>query len=603
MAPFPDVPGADELSEVERVKMLEETLALIERRARPVSLVYVVVCAALYFSSSYATDHPRVFWGFSGALFVISVGRAFLLRWAPHAGLGASLLRLNLLGAPLAVAGLTWGAFVGVSSALLGDGWITLLMHMLVGFGALTAVASYSPVLRTTYVYCLSLIIPSLAITLPAGLDAGPMLTTLALIFVILNFPAARRIRDEYWTSKINARLLELRAEELQSAKEAAERASSAKSDFLARISHDLRTPMNGVIGMSDLLLDTSLDDDQSELANTVRTSADGLLTLIDDLLDFARLETGRLGLRLQPVDPRRTTEEVVELLRPAAMTRGIRLELEVDDAVPAHVESDEGRLRQVLLNLIGNALKFTDEGEVEIHLSASPRDDERVELRLEVLDTGMGIADELLPHIFEPYRQGGPEVEERFGGVGLGLSIARDIVTLFGGDITVESEPSDGTRFLVVFECAVVPGPARDATAVAPVEALGLRVLVAEDDIVSRRVLERMVRALGCEVVLAENGVQALERLREHDVDVVLMDCQMPVMNGCTATEHIRRGEAGAADVLVISVTANTEEPAIQRCREAGMDLVLQKPVSLDVLRATLQENGSRRHEAIDAA
>jgi signal transduction histidine kinase/ActR/RegA family two-component response regulator/uncharacterized membrane protein affecting hemolysin expression len=383
--------------------------------------------------------------------------------------------------------------------------------------------------------------------------------------------------------------------EESRMAKEAADRANRTKSEFLANMSHEIRTPINGVIGFTDMMLETNLMKDQAMYAEMIKQSGETLLTLINDILDLSKIEAGQISLESIEFDIKEIAYHICEIAKLWTRDKPVKVLYRAEEGVPASVKGDPVRFRQLLLNLMGNAVKFTASGEIEISLRVEEEKEELVKLHVAVRDTGIGIPADKLAIIFEPFQQADASTTRKFGGTGLGLTICKKLVSLMNGNIWVESEHGKGTTFhftlllgklrMKTDETVKKETPGKESTFITAGDVQDISILVAEDNPVNQRLITMMLKKMGNRVEIANNGKEAVEKFTDapEKFDLIFMDIQMPEMDGYEAAGMIR--ERGFNDVPVIALTANAMQGDKEKCLEAGMNDYLTKPVRKDAV------------------
>ena len=439
---------------------------------------------------------------------------------------------------------------------------------------------------RVLFILCsLSMLAPSAAASIGSG-NAGVLALAvesasacLAAALAILGWQM-RRVRE---------------------ARRAADKANSAKTMFLANMSHEIRTPLNGIIAMAEMLGRSGLTADQCEMAGVILQSAESLMGIVNDILDYSKMEAASLRIESVAFELRPLLEGIIRLYEPHARQKGLALACRVSPDAPRAISGDPLRIRQVLLNLLSNAIKFTESGGVTLEVSGAGDPQQGPALHFRIVDTGIGIAPETSRTLFRAFTQAEAGTTRKFGGTGLGLAISLRMVTLMGGSIGLESQPGRGSVFWFVIPAPAVAGWKSEAERIPQVPAAaapppdsnpGRRVLIVEDNPVNQIVASRALRSLGCETHVVASGEAALQVLAHAEFDLIFMDCQMPGMDGYQTTAEIRRRESGGKRTPIVAMTANATEGNRERCAAAGMDDYVSKPFRLAALEGALQRS-----------
>src|SRR5579864_929872 len=577
-----------ELSSREYQRQRDSDLA---RRSFAGGLVYLGFLAALWATTDYFSSHPVMLWPVT-AISVTCGAARFLLGYRferfygsnPVAWRAAYFVAINLNI-------LAWGLFLMATFLLYGyRDWKTLLLLICLAGTAPIALAAQTPSPISIYTFMVALTAPIIIASLYLGGIANytmAMVFTWYLVFALGHARVLHRQYVEYTLEKFA----------LEAAKKSAEEANRAKSAFLANMGHELRTPMNAILGMTHLALNSPVEAERQQCLRMVKSAGENLLEMMNSLLDFSKIEAGKVELEAVPFSVRKLADGTLQSFLGDAKSKGLQLRSYVDASVPLRLRGDPMRLRQVLVNVLGNALKFTERGEVESRITRIPDTSAGVSLQFTVHDTGIGIPPEKQRSIFEAFEQGDSSTTRKYGGTGLGLAISARLVELMGGRMWVDSQPGQGSSFH--WTARFVAVASKDANGVPEAASSGdairstakLKILIAEDHDMSRQLLQKLLDMRGYSVVTAANGKDALQEMEGQTFDLVLMDMHMPELDGLGTTAEIRRREKGERPTPVIALTAEVSEGLRDHYVEAGITDYLAKPIKPEKLFELIEQ------------
>lgn len=593
MADFPP-----EITDEVKAELARLATQDLRQRCIPSAIIYLIFMPIIAAGSPYLSMHGPTLLSFAIPITILNLGRLFLARY--HDRFDADLQKTfarAFIGITGAV-GVLWGLFGGVTIALYGFSWTSLFVIVVTTGLSAAAAASLAPSLMLARIYLGAMVMPSLIAAFSYGGQHGYTVGSLYIGFLGFVLAQARHQHAEYSRGLETNVMLRIKTRELAAAKEHAEAASRAKSQFLTTISHEIRTPMNGIVGMTDLALSSELTAEQREYLTLVQESADSLLTIINDMLDFADIEAGRLRLEQTTFDLRQQLDDALGGISLAAYQKGLEVIAHVPLEVPGQLVGDPGRLRQVIASLVGNAVKFTSQGDITLRVAVEEWADDAVTLRFSVSDTGVGIPPEKREMIFEAFTQADGSTTRKHGGTGLGLAISAQLVGIMGGRIWPEDNPGGGTTFHFTVRFGADRKAAEDATRSHRSALQGARVLLADDNPAVRRIMGETLSEWGVMVTTAHESASAIVRMHRawdagRPFGAALIDAEMPPSNALALLDLMQEQYLPPHGIIIMMPPgARAAEAALYRHR--GVSACLRKPIRqrelIDALRAALR-------------